>query len=217
MSKITGQPLRKAATGPHPLPSTSRGLAPVKPALARNGRPGGLAVRGPVCLEAESPMPLPRETIQRRSPARLPVTCAPWHHLPVDSDWDRFISRCQQALGNLVEGRPGPFKALWSHADDVVIMGAFGGYERGWEQVSTRLDWAAAGIKATDRAAENVVTVVGDDLAYTVDLEHMTRHAGDQPQPRTLRCTQAYRRENGEWKVILRHADELPRQDEQQR
>jgi ketosteroid isomerase-like protein len=151
------------------------------------------------------------------SPARLPVTCAPWHHLPVDSDWDRFISRCQQALGDLVQGRPGPFKALWSHADDVVIMGAFGGYERGWEHVSARLDWAAAGIKATDRAAENVVTVAGDDLAYTVDLEHMTRHAGDQPQPRTLRCTQAYRRENGEWKVILRHADELPRKDEQQR
>ena len=102
----------------------------------------------------------------------------------MDSDWDRFISRCQQALGELVEGRPGPFKALWSQADDVVIMGAFGGHERGWEQVSARLDWAAAGIKATDRAAENVVTVVGDDLAYTVDLEHMTRHAGDQPQPR---------------------------------
>ena len=135
----------------------------------------------------------------------------------MDSDWDRFISRCQQALGDLVEGRPGPFKALWSHADDVVIMGAFGGHERGWDQVSARLDWAAAGIKATDRAAENIVTVVGDDLAYTVDLEHMTRHAGDHPTPRTLRCTQAYRRENGQWKVILRHADELPGKDEQQR
>jgi hypothetical protein len=135
----------------------------------------------------------------------------------VDSDWDRFISRCQHALGDLVEGRPEPFKALWSHADDVVIMGAFGGHERGWDQVSARLDWAAAGIKATDRAAENVVTVVGDNLAYTVDLEHMTRHAGDHPTPRTLRCTQAYRRENGEWKVILRHADELPDKDQQQR
>jgi ketosteroid isomerase-like protein len=96
-------------------------------------------------------------------------------------------------------------------------MGAFGGYERGWKQVSARLDWAATGIKATDRAAENVVTVVGDDFAYTVDLEHMIRHAGDRPQPRTLRCTQAYRREDGEWKVVLRHADELPARDEQQR
>ncbi len=53
----------------------------------------------------------------------------------MDSDWDTFIARCQNALGDLVEGRPEPFKTLWSHADDVVIMGAFGGYERGWEQV----------------------------------------------------------------------------------
>ena len=68
-------------------------------------------------------------------------------------------------------------------------MGAFGGYERGWEQVSARLDWAAKGIAATDRSVENVVTVVGNDLAYTVDLEHMTRHVNGQPRPRTLRCT----------------------------
>lgn len=135
----------------------------------------------------------------------------------MNSDWDDFVSRCQQALGDFVEGRPEPFKAMWSYADDVVIMGAFGGYERGWELVSARLDWAAKGIRATDRVAENIVTVVEDDLAYTVDLEHMTRHVGDQPQPRTLRCAQAYRRENGEWKVVLRHADELPHQDEQQR
>jgi hypothetical protein len=28
---------------------------------------------------------------------------------------------------------------------------------------------------------------------------------------------QAYRRENGEWKVILRHADEFPGEEEQQK
>ncbi|HWS94746.1 MAG TPA: nuclear transport factor 2 family protein [Mycobacterium sp.] len=54
------------------------------------------------------------------------------------------------------------------------------------------------------------MTVVGDDLAYTVDLEQTTRHAGDQPQPRMLRGTQVYRRENGEWKVILGHGHRLP-------
>ena len=61
------------------------------------------------------------------------------------------------------------------------------------------------------------MTVVSGDLAYTVDLEHMTRHLDDGPRPRTLRCTQAYRREDGAWKVVLRHADELPRKDEQRR
>jgi hypothetical protein len=31
------------------------------------------------------------------------------------------------------------------------------------------------------------VPVIGDELAYTVDPEHMTRNAGEGPQPRTLR------------------------------
>ncbi len=84
------------------------------------------------------------------------------------------------------------------------------------EQVSARLDWAAKGIAATDRKSENVVTIVHDDLAYTVDLEHMTRQVDDRPRPRTLRCTQVYRRESGEWKVVLRHADELPHKDDDQ-
>jgi hypothetical protein len=89
----------------------------------------------------------------------------------VDESWEEFMTVCDEALGDLVEGRPEPFKALWSHADDVVIMGAFGGHERGWEQVSARLDWAAKGIASTDRRSENIVTIVHDDLAYTVDLE----------------------------------------------
>jgi ketosteroid isomerase-like protein len=45
----------------------------------------------------------------------------------------------------------------------------------------------------------------------------MTRHVGGQPRPLTLRCTQVYRRVNGEWKVVLRHADPLTEKDEQQR
>ena len=134
----------------------------------------------------------------------------------MDAEWAEFVTTCQQALDDLVEGRPDPFKALWSRADDVMIMGAFGGYERGWEQVSARLDWAAKGIDATDRTVENVVTVVHDDLAYTVDLEQMTRHASDRQYARTLRCTQVYRRERGQWKVVLRHADELSQRDEHQ-
>ena len=59
------------------------------------------------------------------------------------------------------------------------------------------------------------MTVVGDDLAYTVDLEHMTRHVGGRPQPRTLRCTQAYRREGGEWRLFLRHANTMTHEDEE--
>jgi ketosteroid isomerase-like protein len=131
--------------------------------------------------------------------------------------WEDARAECQAALGELVEGRPEAFKAVWSHADDVTIMGAFGGFERGWPSVAQRLDWASAGIGATGRSVENVLTVVGQDLACTVDLEHMERTHDGRTYHRVLRCTQVYRREDGMWKVLVRHADELAEQDPLQR
>jgi ketosteroid isomerase-like protein len=62
---------------------------------------------------------------------------------------------------------------------------------------------------ATDRTVENLVTVVGTDLAYTVDLEHMERTVDGERIHRVLRCTQIYRLEHGEWRITHRHADEL--------
>ncbi len=42
----------------------------------------------------------------------------------------------------------------------------------------------------------------------------MTREAGEGPSSRTLRTTQAYRRENGAWRLILRHANPIGPEDE---
>jgi ketosteroid isomerase-like protein len=46
-----------------------------------------------------------------------------------------------------------------------------------------------------------------DDMAYTAGLEHASNSFDGQPRSFTLRATQVYRRENGEWKVAHRHAD----------
>ena len=125
------------------------------------------------------------------------------------NEWTQFRKQVQEALGELVEGRSDPFKALWSHTEDVSIMGAFGGYERGWSQVGPRLDWAGGRIGATHRSVENILTVVGEELACTVDLERMERPVDGRTTLRVLRCTQVYRREDDDWKVIHRHADEV--------
>jgi hypothetical protein len=77
----------------------------------------------------------------------------------VNEAWERFMTECRHAQREMGAGQPEPFKALWSHSDDVAIMGGFGGYERGWKQVSARLDWASKGIAATERSEENIVTV----------------------------------------------------------
>jgi ketosteroid isomerase-like protein len=130
--------------------------------------------------------------------------------------FEDFVTRCREALVDLAAGRPDLYKTLWSRADDVVIMGAFGGHERGWHEVMTRLDWASKGIKSTDVVVENVTTVVNDDVGFTVDLERMTRTLNGETYARTLRATHGYRRENGRWHLIFRHADELSEKDEGQ-
>lgn len=52
------------------------------------------------------------------------------------------------------------------------------------------------------------------DLGVIVVLEHMTRE--NDPPSRTLRTTQAYWRENGQWRLILRHANAVTAEDEAQ-
>ena len=94
-------------------------------------------------------------------------------------------------------------------------MGAFGGHERGWEEVSARFDWAAKGIAATDRRAENIVTT-GNDLAFTVDLEHMTRHIGGRPAAEDASLHPRLPAGKRPVEVVLRHADELAETDEHQ-
>ena len=48
---------------------------------------------------------------------------------------------------------------------------------------------------------------VAGDMAYTAGLEHTSASVDGQPRSYTLRATQVYRREGGEWKVAHRYGD----------
>jgi ketosteroid isomerase-like protein len=49
------------------------------------------------------------------------------------------------------------------------------------------------------------------DLACAVELEHTSVPVDGVPvEPYTLRVTQVYRREDGEWKIVHRHGDAPP-------
>ena len=45
-------------------------------------------------------------------------------------------------------------------------------------------------------------------MALTADFEHMIRSFEGREYARTLRVTQAYRFEDGAWKIFYRHGDE---------
>jgi ketosteroid isomerase-like protein len=122
-----------------------------------------------------------------------------------------FLARMREASQRFTNGDNALWKELCSHADDATIAGGWGDYEVGWDEVGTRYDWAAARFAGGDRGYEPVAMGVSGDLAYAFGIERGTvRLVGvAEPAPMALRVTHVYRRENGEWKLLHRHADPL--------
>ena len=127
-----------------------------------------------------------------------------------DAEFGPFVEQCRRALSQQVAGHTESFQALWSHSDDVVLMGALGGDAIGWAEVSASLSWASAHLDyARSWHADNLLTAVNDHLGFTLDVEHMSREVDGEVQERSLRASQGYRYENGEWRVVFRHGDPM--------
>jgi len=120
-----------------------------------------------------------------------------------------FLGRCHDALRQHTGGNPRPYLELWSHAEDVSLMGGVGGHQVGIAAVSELLTAAAKTLNYTTWSAENLVAYFGDTLGFTVELERLTRQIEGKTEEMSLRATCVYRREDGTWKVIHRHGDSL--------
>jgi ketosteroid isomerase-like protein len=112
----------------------------------------------------------------------------------------------------ITNGNPALYKSLYSRRDDVTLANPFGPPVRGWSDVSATLDRAAENYRDGEVVQfENVATVIGADLAYTVEIERYRARVGgaQEPSPVAVRVTTAFRREDGIWKVVHRHADPI--------
>jgi ketosteroid isomerase-like protein len=60
-------------------------------------------------------------------------------------------------------------------------------------------------------AYEPITSGQSGDLGYAVGIErgHATLAGHDEPGPMALRVTHLFRREDGDWKLIHRHADAI--------
>jgi ketosteroid isomerase-like protein len=64
---------------------------------------------------------------------------------------------------------------------------------------------------STDYRFDLVATGASGDLAYLVGFEHIAHSVEGVPvEPYTLRVTHIFRREQGEWRIVHRHADYIP-------
>lgn len=132
-------------------------------------------------------------------------------------DLDEVIHEYHAALDVLVRGDPEPFKALWSHADDVVLANPFGPAVRGWQAASARLNHAASQFTDGDLSGhDRLGSYVTPDLATIYEVEHgKIRVGGSAVTGWILRTTTTFRREDETWKVVHRHADPISTDDPQ--
>jgi ketosteroid isomerase-like protein len=130
-----------------------------------------------------------------------------------DASLRAFLPQWEEAQSRFLNGDPTLWKQHTLQTGDATIFGAFGGYEKGWSEVGPRYDWAASQYKASGarKRVEYLNTAVSGDLAFTVGIERdeVQVSGQDKPAPRSLRVTQVFRRENGAWKLLHRHADPL--------
>ncbi|MCR6481988.1 nuclear transport factor 2 family protein [Amycolatopsis sp. OK19-0408] len=108
-------------------------------------------------------------------------------------------------------GDAGPRTALWSTADPVSLFGAWLPIRTGWADVSEAFRRVAGQFSdSREYRFEVVAAGASGDLAYTIGFEHNTVSVNGEPTTYTLRATHVYRREDGEWKIVHRHADRPP-------
>ena len=120
------------------------------------------------------------------------------------------VARQVEAERAIHDGDPGPRLAMWSTEDPVTVLGAVR-TATGREEVSQLFRWLGAHFSdCTSYRYELVAAGVSGDLAYTVGYEHTsTSWDGVPMEPYVLRVTHAYRREDGDWKIVHRHGDGL--------
>ena len=121
-----------------------------------------------------------------------------------------MLAKVDAAQLELQNGKPAAFKALWSRTDDITLSGGFGGaIEKGWEQISRRLDWVGTQFSKGSNTIERLVTHESGDLGYVVQIEHLRFHVPGQAQEsrRDYRVTMVFRREPEGWRIFHRQAD----------
>lgn len=119
-----------------------------------------------------------------------------------------FNTRWQAAEVALHGGNAAPRFETWSDREPVTLFGAWMNADNAVAVREVFVKLAEAFSQATSSEIELVAAGVSGDLAYTAHREITSTIVDGELRSYTLRVTQAYRREGGEWKVVHRHADE---------
>ena len=128
-------------------------------------------------------------------------------------DFDDVVEQYHLALNEFLKANPEPLKKFFSHTDDVTLANPLVGIPaRGWEQVAATLEHASSQFTDGQNVGfETLAKSVTGELAYVLLIERDMVKVGAMVDiaPSALRVTMIFRPEEGEWKVVHRHADPI--------
>ena len=127
-------------------------------------------------------------------------------------DAHQLIEQYYRAQGEFLKGNPEPVKDLFSRREDVSLANPYGPPVRGWKQVAKAVDHAASlRSDGTFLGWQIVAKYVTAELAYVVQVEWAEAKIGAREDitPLAVRATMIFRPEEGEWKIVHRHADPI--------
>jgi ketosteroid isomerase-like protein len=107
----------------------------------------------------------------------------------------------------LVNGDAGPRRVFWSEREPVTILGAARD-ARNRSEIDRAHDWLENLFTDGEIELEIIAAGASGDLGYVVGYERTTASvAGDPRASWELRVTLVFRREDGDWRAVHRHAD----------
>ncbi|WP_018234690.1 DUF4440 domain-containing protein [Ensifer sp. BR816] len=130
----------------------------------------------------------------------------------LEPELEKLIEQDHGALDAFVKGNPEPLKELYSRRDDVIIANPFGPPAKGWELAAATMERAATHYRDGEATGfERISEYATPELGYIIEIERFQSKVGggDKLVPLDLRVTTIFRREEGVWRIVLRHADPI--------
>jgi ketosteroid isomerase-like protein len=127
-------------------------------------------------------------------------------------DVDELIEQFHLAQGEVAKGNPEPVKKLLSHREEVTLANPLAPPAHGWDEVAEVTERAVSQFRDGEMVGFEIIEKhVTPELAYVVRVERARAKVGGSEDiaPITLRVTMIFRPEDGEWKIVHRHADPI--------
>ena len=129
-----------------------------------------------------------------------------------ESELAQVLEQDHRAGDAFHKGDPEPKKQLFSRRDDATLANPLGLTARGWNEIEKTIEYAASLYREGEPIRfERISEYATADLAYMVEFERSRAKVGgaDEMVPISLRVTTIFRREDGEWRIVHRHAEKV--------